>query len=289
MTVEVDVMVDIIVIFMLILGAFICYMVSKGRKIEPKMNLRNSYVQATIAFTKLFSQPGFRKRKKKWTKPDIIKLNGNKLRNQRQLGDASLGMDLTSESNYFYSGKLFTEPVVARGNHLEYCFDSIDAMSLAMEHTQEVNMNLRYLPTIRESKSSSSMASYYSTSTRPTPLTTSRFRPRAKREIILFSTPDDRNQWLGDDIDNDLPLTTTTNNNNNSHRHHPLPTNTNNTNHHHITHRVDNTIVAPEDLEPHDSVEEYLWGFEELSDEDDEDAEIDLRKISTVRGPAKLF
>lgn len=196
-----DMIIGIIVATLLLLGVLICVLFSSACKsslVEPSSKLRNSYIRATIVFSRMFQRPAKSKQlnlnsaNQVWKVPPARLMDANRTRSRRSLGDSSVGMDLSQESSIFYSGTSLANNIVAKGNHLEYFFETpTDPMPLASE---QMKLRVAYLPTIRECKSTETVSNAAS-------ISDSRgwLRPRIRREIILFTGPEEKREWLEDD------------------------------------------------------------------------------------------
>lgn len=196
---DIDMIVAIIVSSILFIAVFLCIIFSSGCKsslVEPSNNFRSSYMRATIVFSKMFQRPAKAvpppSVQPTWKPPPPKIIDGNRARSRRNLGEISVGMDLTTETKISYSGSIMNNNVVAKGNHLEYCFESaVETTTLFPANSVELmKLKIAYLPTIRESKSSESISN--------APNDSRRLRPRVRREIVLFTGPEEKREFLSD-------------------------------------------------------------------------------------------
>lgn len=209
----IDAIVATIVVVVLLLGILLCgfYTFSyKSTMIQPEMNVRDAYIKATIIFARLFQQPRKRNNFSMFTRPLVSNkpyfrlnkpINADSARKSRNMGDSSFAFDLTNETSIFYSGTLFkfSNNIVAQNSHLEYCFDPIMPPA-PVDSPRTLNLKLAYLPSIKESKSMESLSSISAYSPRDNFI-----RPRIKREILLFTGPEHRREWLAEESGEDEP------------------------------------------------------------------------------------
>jgi hypothetical protein len=205
----IDAIVASIVAMVLLFGIILCgfYTFSyKSTMIQPEMNVRDAYIKATIIFARLFQRPPQRHNFSAFTRTLIANrphYRPNKLimastyRSSRNLGDSSFAFDLTNETTIFYCGTLFkfSNNIVAQHSHLEYCFESVLPPTPGDSPRTLNNLKLAYLPTIKESKSLESISTKSVTFTPRE----SFMRPRVRREILLFTGPEHRREWLPDE------------------------------------------------------------------------------------------
>lgn len=159
-----------------------------------------------------------------------IEIEAQKHRQSRILESHSMGMDLTVETNIFYTMTNLPNHIVATSNHLEYCFNDTSALSQTLQFYQQQLVNqtkaeekwkkelqLAYLPPIAEVRSVesgspaitprqrylddlSASSSYGHMRFPPHDVPPRRQIPRA---IFLFSGPEDRDLWLFPEDDED--------------------------------------------------------------------------------------
>jgi hypothetical protein len=209
----IDAIVACIVVIVLLFGTLLCSFFTfsyKSTLIQSEMNVRDAYIKATIIFARLFQRPPQRHNFTAFARALIANrphyhptklILASTYRSSRNLGDSSFAFDLTNESTMCYSGTLFqfSNNIVAQNSHLEYCFDSVLPPTPGDSPRTLNNLRLAYLPTIKESKSVESI-SMQSVTFSPRE---SFMRPRVRREILLFTGPEHRREWLPDESEDE--------------------------------------------------------------------------------------
>jgi hypothetical protein len=230
----IDAIVASIVAVVLLCAVLLCSFYTftyKATMIQPEIKVRDAYIQATIIFARLFQRPPKKTSFDVFSRSLMITnspaasfrphrpLAAERMRSSRNIGDSSFAFDLTNETSIFYSGTLFksSNNIVARQSHLEYCFDwdSTAILPPTPGDSPRVTLNLQlaYLPTIKESKSMESLSTKSNFgSANHTPRDSGSahggsshhhhhhsMRPRMKREILLFTGPEHRREWLSED------------------------------------------------------------------------------------------
>lgn len=267
---ELDIVVAIVSIFLLLVGVLISYLSSGGCQppavVPHEKEKLSSYDRATIIFLRLFQRPpkfagsnGMTKSTKNndadnsdnWQAPPTQTIVAEQLRSKRQLVDNSLIMDLSDETNILYSGNTLNTHIIAQKAHLEYDFGSSSELETIAK--QFMQMKASFLPTIFERTSSftsNSHSNIDSFASLPQILQDDRHRRQQfRREIVLFSGPEEKRQFLQDDdnVDDD-------DDNFQNYRHRAKSSYKSHNNHHTTNHY---------NHKSHNSSKDFLWAFED--------------------------
>lgn len=248
-----DVIVTIVTGAILLVGTIVLVFLSRFTKTIPvaprSRKALDSYTQAALRFRRMFQRRPFTasptastadssehgrekssSRSKTANFHSNIEIEAQKHRQRRVLESHSMGMDLTVETNIFYTMTNLPNHIVATSHHLEYCFNDSSALSQTLQFYQQQLVNqskaeekwkkelqLAYLPPIAEVRSVESGSPAITPRQRfLDDLSTNsgyghmrfpphEFPPRRQipRAIFLFSGPEDRDLWLFPEDDED--------------------------------------------------------------------------------------
>jgi hypothetical protein len=191
-----DIVVGIVAIFLLLVGVMVICFSSFGcfsiGSAPDNMDMQSSYERATVVFSRLFLHPDIKANleSNKDLAPQVLQADVQ--RQKRSLTDSTLTMDLSEETNIFYSATVINNNVIAQKDHLEYDFGS----SSEVETLAKQFLQLSFLPTILEASPANSFSSISAM------LQDDRRRKNhVPRKIVLFSGPEEKRHWLVDDDD----------------------------------------------------------------------------------------
>lgn len=239
-----DMIVAIVTGTILLVGAIVLVFLSRFTKTIPvaprSRKALDSYTQAALRFRRMFQRRPFTasptastadssehgrekgsSRSKTANFHSNIEIEAQKHRRRRLLENHSMGMDLSVETNIFYTMTNLPNHIVATSQHLEYCFNDSSALSQTLQFYQQQLVNqskaeekwkqelqLAYLPPIAEVRSVESGSPaitprYYDDLSASSGIGHIRFPPhdfpprrQIPRAIFLFSGPEDRDLWL---------------------------------------------------------------------------------------------